>query len=362
MDDEIQSRRHEEIEALQAFYGNQLLPRLPSNEPNRKEASIDIHGPWYIQLLPDDASSSVLTIPILEIRLPNNYPLDDTVPTPLLHNVDHLISSLEKKDLMTELMDMYQPEMEVTILWAEQCRMMIEEASSHKIQPNEMKTGSSRLDTALNNLTLVDTTPSPIVDLSVLFLSYNHLLHGKSHKKEAQIVSAASNFDIVGLIVYGTPGIIGIFISNNLNNLNNNNNNNNSIGISTTEEDVIVFIKECNRIGKKCTLLDVRLELNEDGIIKQNEKQQHMKCSVQNKKSKKKGGESSKQPPATEGLYPILVNLLGEERVSNNGSREAVSIVKNGLNAFASCADLKKVIVKIHGLDETIFQQIIGVV
>ena len=37
-----------------------------------------------------------------------------------------------------------------------------------------------------------------------------HLLHGKSHKKESQIVSLASKLGFIGLVVYGTPGVIGL--------------------------------------------------------------------------------------------------------------------------------------------------------
>ena len=370
MDEEIQSRRHEEMEALQAFYGEQFLPCLPtSNVPNQNQslASIDINGPWYIQLTSNDAStlsssSSLHDIPTLEIRLPKTYPIDTTVPTPLLHNVGHLITSSQKEDLVNELVDtLYQPEMEVAILWAERCREVIAEATTNN--NNNIRTNNQResdnmssVDKAFDNLTMDTSSSSSSMDLSLLFLSYNHLLHGKSHKKEAQIVSTASKLGLVGFVTYGTPGIIGIVTANA-------NNKHSSTGISTTEQDVVDFSKECSQIGKKCTLLDVRLELNQDGFM--NETRQVNNVSTKKKQSKQKSNESSNQPLKMKGLHPLLVNLLGEERVvskSTTSSKEAIlSIVKKGLNAFASCADLKKVLVERHGLEEGIFQQIIGV-
>jgi hypothetical protein len=42
----------------------------------------------------------------------------------------------------------------------------------------------------------------------VSFCLFHHLLEGKSHKKEKELVSEARSIGCDGLIIYGTPGII----------------------------------------------------------------------------------------------------------------------------------------------------------
>ena len=78
--DEIRTRRSEEIEALQAFYGDQFLPCLNNTEAT-EETEVSTNGPWFIQLTTHKKSF----VPTLEIRLSASYPCQ--APTPILHNV-----------------------------------------------------------------------------------------------------------------------------------------------------------------------------------------------------------------------------------------------------------------------------------
>ena len=44
--------------------------------------------------------------------------------------------------------------------------------------------------------------------VELAFCVFHHLLEGKAHKKEAEIVQAARKQQMVGLVVYGTPGVV----------------------------------------------------------------------------------------------------------------------------------------------------------
>lgn len=50
--------------------------------------------------------------------------------------------------------------------------------------------------------------PLPTSGTPVSFCVFHHLLEGKSHKKEKELVSEARSSGCNGRIVYGTPGII----------------------------------------------------------------------------------------------------------------------------------------------------------
>ena len=336
--EEIQTRRSEELEALQAFYGDQLLSSLPLNNANNQEISID--GPWFIQLASSDNGKSIF-VPTLEIRLPADYPFvsSDELPLPILHNADSHLGSEQKKALIADLDQMYEPEMhmDIGLLWAERCREEFIDVTVPRYNVSKDKLVES-VSKELTNSSL-DTKPVPI-DLSIRFLSYHHLLCGKSHKKEAQLVSIASKMGLVGFVTYGTPGIIGILTSNNK-----------SIGMTATEQDVVDFSKECNQIGKKCTVLDVSLEFDENGF----------KSKQANRSSIDRTSKKTSSPPRTESLHPQLAEILGEDKVTHTTTSHGIVITKKGLKAFSSCSDLKKVLVEIHGMDEQMFQQIIGV-
>eukprot|EP00588_Corethron_pennatum_P018111 CAMPEP_0194306994 /NCGR_PEP_ID=MMETSP0171-20130528/3916_1 /TAXON_ID=218684 /ORGANISM="Corethron pennatum, Strain L29A3" /LENGTH=299 /DNA_ID=CAMNT_0039058863 /DNA_START=8 /DNA_END=907 /DNA_ORIENTATION=+ len=86
--------------------------------------------------------------------------------------------------------------------------------------------------------------PEPEIDGPVEFAccTYHHLLAGKEHQKEKDMVSAAKSMGLVGAILYGTPGIVVIE--------------------DETGDGVTSFMKESRKIGKKGDVtLSVQLPL-----------------------------------------------------------------------------------------------------
>jgi hypothetical protein len=136
---EIRDRRAEEVEALQAYYGDDLLPRWSSPATNRgappasspieasRQQSPPIDGPWFLRLRRPrsdandkvDTGSGIGLDPSLEMRLPPSYPLGSDAPEPILHNV--MMEPTSMRGLLRDLRDMYEPGMDVGILWGERC-------------------------------------------------------------------------------------------------------------------------------------------------------------------------------------------------------------------------------------------------
>jgi hypothetical protein len=428
----IISRRQDELEALQAFYGHQLRSSLSSssssNDDDAQEANdiISVNGPWFIELI--DVSSITMNsdnsnvirntaVPTLEINLPLHYPSSQALhpPTPTLHNVNESHLTLTQQQLLLdELMEMYEPDMDVAIMWAERCRMEFVDVdlTVFTASAGDDKTrgdGRDDLPTATTNRTTTTTNENndksnnhhyhsvvttdttnkqsqqkqPLRrSLCIRFLTFNHLLHGKSHRKESQLVALASKCGLIGLIVYGTPGVIGL-----LSTLDDNNNDDNhhnlddgsrAATISTTTEDIIDFTKECNRIGKRATLLDYTLYIianNEDdgrlvvsssstmnGVGQQHKKNkngQGIRSTTEKKlSSKKKGSKKNNKPNTTDypstssstaTTLPLLSNLLGLD-----DDDTSISSMKAGLRHYDSFAELKEV------LPESTIQSILG--
>eukprot|EP00956_Cyclotella_meneghiniana_P000376 scaffold436_cov55-Cyclotella_meneghiniana.AAC.4 len=336
--EEIQTRRSEELNALQAFYGNELQPCLPCRR-KCNEDDLSIQGPWFIQLTSFSNSSPHDVLPTLEIRLPPKYPFGEP-PTPVLHNVNYYLSPSKKESLLVELKDMYEPEMDVGILWAERCREEFVDMANYTTPIGKV------VEPNLDEFHDMSIHKSPATELNIKLLYYNHLLFGKSHKKEAQLVTAASKMGFVGFITYGNPGIVGILISRN-----------GSCGITTNERDVVDFSKECSNIGKKCDVLDVTFEINDDGFI--------WGPSLQNDSNEKKlktrtNGLQNKY--GSDRLHSLLVDMIGEDKVAGTKrDKNPITITKKGLKLFSSCADLKKMLVDCHGMNEKKFQEIIRV-
>ena len=126
----VQERRAEELEALQAYYGNDLMRSLQgSTSSSTEEADLPFEGPWFLRIqqanVDDDGNStgngnSSLGTPTLEIRLPSSYPLGEDIPEPFLHNV--MMKPHLKDRFLGELKEMFEVGMEVGILWGERCR------------------------------------------------------------------------------------------------------------------------------------------------------------------------------------------------------------------------------------------------
>jgi hypothetical protein len=410
-DDEIISRRQDELEALQAFYGHQLRSSLPSALSSRSgdtsnanandddddhDEVISLNGPWFIELIDISNSSNHannIKIPTLEIRLPPHYPLSPPPsssqnssfpPTLILHHVDNhhdlLLPSLQKQALIEELMEMYEPEMDMAIMWAERCReefldvdltaiMSSSEAAAADANncndDDDVITTARKIDTSDND----DKHDKQQQALSIRFLTFNHLLYGKSHKKESQIVSLAGKLGLIGFIVYGTPGIIGLLMYNNNSN--------------DDDEDILLdFAKECssNRIGKRATILDLEMKFDardgellsspecdndvveaEGGGRKNDDNNNGGKKIASEKKSKSKGGSgnnnsnSDNKSSTGESSRPLLANLLGADRVTvTNDSVSIVDKNKSGLRHFDSIAELKEVLPNNSGIIQSI--------
>ena len=371
--DEIKTRRQDELEALQAFYGHQLRSSLPALSPltprsgdtsnandDDADSEISLSGPWFIELIDNSANSSSsgtnnsYKIPTLEIRLPPHYPLSPppssqnaSRPTPILHHVTNhnLLTSLQKQALIEELMEMYEPDMDMAIMWAERCREEFLDVDLSVMSTKAADTSSNN-DAAEN-----DNCDDKQQSLSIRFLTFNHLLYGKSHKKESQIVSLAGKSGLVGFIVYGTPGIIGLLMH------------------SDDDEDILDFAKECsNRIGKRATVLDFEMKIAHDGgllsspeydssvVVEaeggRNNGGKNKSSSTSNKKSKSKGTNNNKGNSGNNlnmngdlSSTPLLANLLGADRVkATNDSVSIIANSKSGLRHFDSLAELKAVL------------------
>ena len=74
--------------------------------------------------------------------------------------------------------------------------------------------------------------------MAVVFSKFHHLLAGKEHHKEKDMVSAAKVLGLQGLILYGTPGIVVV--------------EDEAEGFATAT----AFMKECRKIGKKGDIKD----------------------------------------------------------------------------------------------------------
>lgn len=128
--EEINSRRSDELEALRAYYGDDLSPTLV---PSSDDKDMPLDGPWFLRIRhQDDEGASSLGIPTLEIKLPTSYPLGDEAPVPILHNI--MMNQTRKEEFLQELIDMYEG-IEVAILWGERCR---EELLSSEFESNQI--------------------------------------------------------------------------------------------------------------------------------------------------------------------------------------------------------------------------------
>lgn len=158
--EEISSRRSDELEAISAFYGNDLSSTL--NQSADDDSNISLDGPWFLRIRrqededKDFDSSSSLGTPTLEIRLSSSYPLGDEPPTPILHNV--MMNPIKKQEFLQELRDMYEG-FEIVILWGERCReelLLVDNATGDSGEGSEDTT----IDDELNNTRVRTFIPS----------------------------------------------------------------------------------------------------------------------------------------------------------------------------------------------------------
>eukprot|EP00980_Cylindrotheca_fusiformis_P009448 scaffold2068_cov96-Cylindrotheca_fusiformis.AAC.4 len=99
-------RQNEEWEALVAFYGEDLVAKNSSE--------------WRIDIIPDV---------VLVIKdIPKDYPTGSRrPPTPCLLAPQWIMDEKRQRDLETELVSLYERDVEVAIMWVEHCRSTIED-------------------------------------------------------------------------------------------------------------------------------------------------------------------------------------------------------------------------------------------
>lgn len=108
-EEECACRRAEELDALRSFYGEDLF----------SDDGPSVDGPWRIR---------VATRIILEMHLPQNYPMES--PTPILQAPQWALEEGKRADLLKELEEMCMPDMEVAIMWAEHCLAELDDCNN----------------------------------------------------------------------------------------------------------------------------------------------------------------------------------------------------------------------------------------
>lgn len=116
-DDEDACRRSEEFEALQAFYGDEVT--IVGTDAKS--------GLWKIRI-----TSSV----DLEITLPSDYP-SRSAPEPRICAPSYVIDPGTLREMEAELLDMYQEDTEVVILWSEHLRGSLEDTADIHLDAEE---------------------------------------------------------------------------------------------------------------------------------------------------------------------------------------------------------------------------------
>ena len=121
----IRGRRAEELEALRAYYGDDLLPG--SSSPAARGAPIPIDGPWFLRLrrrprseYARGSNDDVVVVrpmtmePMLEVRLSSSYPIGTDPPVPILHNV--MMDPTSMRGLLSDMIDAYECGLNVGIM------------------------------------------------------------------------------------------------------------------------------------------------------------------------------------------------------------------------------------------------------
>jgi len=117
--DENAIRRAEELEALESFYGPDSITTKSCNTTTSTVI-------WNISI------QSQIT---LSLHIPSTYPSLCTTPPKITIGVESRgkdnkvtsISQTRRDEIINDMMDLYEPEMEVAIVWAEHCRAALEE-------------------------------------------------------------------------------------------------------------------------------------------------------------------------------------------------------------------------------------------
>ena len=168
MEEDDMSRQLEEIQALQAVYG---------------ESAVHV-------------ANCVWTIPIsstvdLILSLPTHYPsCHAPIPTVRCFGLDpHTKSKLE-----ADLLDMWEADMEVAVMWAEHLRSFFSELEHDHEEAHEVKISEP-----------MTNTPPPPPRKAIVYscVTTNHLL---DHKPD-NLLAMGRKYKVSGYYKYGSPGI-----------------------------------------------------------------------------------------------------------------------------------------------------------
>ena len=258
--DNNNERRTEELEALRSLYDDKNVFVETSFSCEDSEV-------WKIRL----SSNIVLELNFLSV---SKYPsLEAPIPNLVGMNDDEGTSLL-----LRELQDMSidTPGSEIGILWAEYVRaklassssLLLEKASSTSETSEKNKESESRYycnkvvveeSDKINGLLVDEKTSSQhcnthnihihtnhqsvAIDNNILaIVEFHHMLIGASHKKEAQVISAAITNGVRGYIYMGGPSYAVI--------------------ITSDKEDLLTWLHDCKKVGKVGTIRYWKLQFN----------------------------------------------------------------------------------------------------
>eukprot|EP00978_Attheya_sp_CCMP212_P004307 scaffold9421_cov47-Attheya_sp.AAC.8 len=167
--DDDASRRSQELESLRAFYENEILEDTTDEQ-------------WFIRV-----GSCV----VLEMSVPPNYP-STSAPALLLRAPPWILDQGRAVELANELVELFTPDSEVAIMWAEHCRAELNVASSNE---DTFDVANAEAETIVNPVEEDDTTPPTMVNAGeVVTFRPPTSKHGQSTRHfDASVVGSQSN-------------------------------------------------------------------------------------------------------------------------------------------------------------------------
>ena len=126
-DDDDRDRRSEELEALQAFYGEDIFV---GNDHENDDST------WKLQIVPGID---------LELSFPRNYP-SQGAPTPHICAPSFVLNGTRKRELEAELLELYEENTEVAISWIEHLRTIFGENLPPALEQVGPPSASSRAE------------------------------------------------------------------------------------------------------------------------------------------------------------------------------------------------------------------------
>jgi hypothetical protein len=125
------------LESLRAFYENEILEDTTDDQ-------------WFIR---------VGSCAVLEMSVPANYP-STSAPTPVLRAPPWILDQGRAVELAKELVELFTPDSEVAIMWAEHCRAELNSASSNE---DNFDVANAEAETIVNPVVEDDNTAAEVV-------------------------------------------------------------------------------------------------------------------------------------------------------------------------------------------------------